>query len=234
MRFPYTGIVEYLAVVCIAVMLTAHVSAAAVKPASTDGEATVYVAGKFSADFDVAYRAVLKPAPHNKSWSTLSILLIGRQIPGPGASVGLVSGASPARMLHAFTDVVYPHLKDDYRSYGANCTLGCVIELRGDAARIYADVDGKEIASWSRSDLYLQRPYIQLNAEAHGAGDSLDASLTPVRTIAAGRSLSLPKCAFTTRGIEPSGLGVLTFHGVSRDAAGAFVNLSNGSHGDKC
>jgi len=228
-----TRIFASAVVICIALSSTARVTIASVKAASSDGEATVYLAGSFSAEFDVAYRAVLKPGDHNKSWSTLSILLVGRQIPGPGASVGLVSDASHPR-ARPFTNVVYSNLKDDYKNYGASCTTGCVIRLRGTAARIYAYVDGKEMASWSRSDLYLQRPYVQLNAEVHAAGDSVDASLTPVRAVVAGHALPHPTCAFTTRGIEPAGLAAITFHGKTNDAGGAFVNLYTGARGDKC
>ena len=73
-------------------VFTAHATAADVKAASSDGEATVYLLDNFSADFDLTYRAVLKPTAHNKSWSSLSILLVGSQIPGPGASVGVNHG----------------------------------------------------------------------------------------------------------------------------------------------
>ena len=66
------------------VFITARLLAANVKSASSDGEATVYLLDKFSADFDLAYRAVLKPAVPRQSWSSLSILLVGSQIPGPG------------------------------------------------------------------------------------------------------------------------------------------------------
>lgn len=208
--------------------------AAAVKSASSDGEATVYVTGTFSKDFDLAYRAVLKPGSRNKSWSTLSILLVGNQIPGPGATVGLVSNTPSSRTLRPFTYVIYPNATYKYQNYRTNCRAGCILELRGDEARIYAYVNGVETADWSRSDLYLQHPYIQLNAEAHGKGDTLNASLTPVRVLVAGHSLHRPNCAFTTRGIEAAGLNVITFHGTTNDASGAFVNLSTSTHGSKC
>jgi hypothetical protein len=117
---------------------TPHAAVAAVKSASSDGEATVYVIDKFSKDFDIAYRAVLKPGNRNKSWSTLSILLVGSRIPGPGATVGLVSDIPNSRALRAFTYVVYPNSTYKYQNYTKNCRAGCILELRGDAARIYA------------------------------------------------------------------------------------------------
>lgn len=221
-------------VTCVVSVLMSQIAVAAVKPASPDGEATVYLLGKFSEDFDVAYRAVLKPAIHNKSWSSLSILLVGSQIPGPGASVGLASTPPSGVSTRPFTYVVYPGLSNDYRSYSATCAKGCIIELRGDARKIYASVNGKRLASWSRSDLYLQHPYIQLNAEVHGSEDYIFASLNPVRTIAVGRRLSRPICAFTTRGIEPTGLAMLIFRGKTSNAAGAFIDLLTGAHRSKC
>jgi hypothetical protein len=220
--------------VTIAVAVSARGAVAAVKSASSDGEATVYLSGAFSTDFDVAYRAVLKPGAHNQSWSSLSILLVGSKIPGPGASVGVASDPSHHGSITSFTYVVYPNLKEDYEVHSVSCTTGCLIELRGDAYDVYAYVNGKQLATWSRSDLYLAHPSIQLNAESHGAGDVLDASLTPVRTTGASRALPRPTCAFTTRGIEPAGLTTLTFDGQTGDESGAFVNLSTGAHGDKC
>lgn len=218
----------------VALVFMVRAAMGAVKSVSPDGEATVYSMGEFSAAFDVAYRAVLRPSARNNSWSTLSILLVGSQIPGPGASVGVASAPPHHRPLRPFTYVVYPGLKDDYESYSTSCVTGCVIELRGDARSIGAYVNGKRLASWSRSDLYIQHPHIQLNAEVHGPGDSIYALLIPVRTTAAGRRLPDPTCAFTTRGIEPTGRATLTFHGKTGDAGGSFVNLSTGVRGDKC
>ena len=227
-------ILAFCVVTYVVIGLKAHATVAAVKSASSDGEATVYLKGKFSRDFDVAYRAILKPAAHNNSWSSLSILLVGSQMPGPGASVGVASDPSHHTSVQAFTYVVYPSIKDNYESHSTSCAEGCLIELRGDTRNIYAYANGNMLASWSRSDLYLQHPHIQLNAEVHGPGDSIFASLTPVRTIVAGRILSHPTCAFTTRGIVPVGLATLTFHGKTSDAGGAFINLITGVHGDHC
>lgn len=89
--------VAFCVVTYVVIGLAAHPAIAAVKSASSDGEATVYLMGKFSTDFDVVYRAALKPAGHNKSWSSLSILLVGTQIPGPGASRRRCHRSSAAR-----------------------------------------------------------------------------------------------------------------------------------------
>jgi hypothetical protein len=215
-------------------MSTSHPAKAAIQSASTDGEATVYITNKFTRDFDIAYRAVLTPGAKNKSWTTLSMLLVGSRLPGPGATVGLATGDPKIRHPHPFVYVVYPGSMHSFHNFNTNCAAGCTIELRGDSRRIYACVDGVELASWSRSDLYLQQPYIQLNGEAHAAGDTLVASLSPIRTTVAGRSIKNPTCAFTTHGIEPRGLDTITFRGMTNDAGGAFLNLGTLNHGDKC
>ena len=232
MRFR-AGFLLALIVTSVAIF-TRYPAKAAVKSASSDGEATVYITDKFTQNFDIAYRAVLKPGAKNKSWTTLSMLLIGSRLPGPGATVGLATGSPAFRGPRPFIYVVYPDSTYSYHNSKTNCETGCTLELRGDGARIYAYVNGVDLASWSRSDLYLQRPYIQLNAEAHAAGDTLIASLSPIRTTVAGRSIKNPACAFTTRGIEPAGLGTITFHGTTNDAGGAFVNLATLHHGNKC
>lgn len=210
-----------------------YVAEGAVKSASTDGEATVYLAGNFTANFDVAYRAVLKPGPRNKSWTSLGILLVGTQIPGPGAFVGLSSDPK-THAVTPYTYVDFPRQGQfEYKKQFGKCDAQCIIELRGDRARIFASINNSVVASWSRSDLYLQHPSIQINAQAHGTGDSIEASLIPMRTTAHGRALN-PTCAFTTRGIEPVGLSTLRFTGTTNDGLGEFVNLSTGTHADKC
>jgi len=215
------------------IVATLRAADAAVKSVSTDGEATVYLAGNFAKPFDLTYRAVLKPGSRNKSWSTLSILLVGSQTPGPGASVGLASDPEH-RSVSPFTYVVFPNQQYDYESRSGHCSDACVIELRGDRSRIYAYINRTLLASWSRSDLYLQHPSIQLNAEAHGDGDTIQASLTPIETSIAGDGVAAPACAFTTRGIEPAGRSTLVFSGKTNDNAGAYVNLTTGARKDKC
>ena len=210
-----------------------HAARSAVKSASTDGEATIYIAGNFTSDFDLAYRAVLKPGTRNKSWTSLGILLLGSQIPGPGAFFGL-SGDPKHHSVTPYTYVNFPGRQLEYKKQIGDCSDSCIIELRGDTARIYAYFNNKLLTSWSRSDLNLRGESIQLNAEAAGAGDELTASLTPLKTVSRGHVLASPKCAFTTRGIEPSGRSTLRFTGSTNNALGHYVTLETGLHADKC
>ena len=174
--------------------------------------ATVYLSGKFAGNFDVAYYALLKPA----------------------ANVGLASNGAGSSAVTPFTDVTYPTNKSTYEASKTNCNNGCIIELRGDAKNLYAYISDKLLATWPRAALQLNDPSFQLNAEAHGAGDTIDGTLSPVRLTAAGHAVKPPTCAFTTRGVEPSGRTTLTFHGVNKTADGEYVSLSTGVHADKC
>ncbi len=234
MRLKFRGLLLLIGLLALSSVFQTMTAPAAVKSVSTDGEATVYLMGNFSGTFDVAYSASLALAAHNKSWSALTILLVGTIIPCPGASIGLASGYPNARTLTAFTDVTYSSLRNSYKSQRVNCPIRCVIELRGNKNNIYAFLDGKRLATWPRVDLSLIKPSIQLNAEAHGVGDVINASLVRIRTIAGGRILPHPTCAFTTRGVEPSGTTNFKFTGTNRNAAGAFIALATGAHSDKC
>ena len=228
------GMILTVALTCLVLSALSHVASAAVQSASTDGEATVYLTGAFAKPFDVAYRAILKPGTHNGSWSSISLLLIGARLPGQSVSIGLSSDPQSNRQTRPFTLVVYPDLTAHYQKWDTNCERGCLVELRGTSDRVQAYVNNIAVASWSRSDLYLKNPYIQLNGEAHGTGDVLYASLTPVRVSVNGKSIKYPTCAFTTRGIEPTGLAKIELRGTVINAPGEFVNLRTGVHGDKC
>jgi hypothetical protein len=217
--------------------LTANLVApcvAAVKTVSTDGEATVYLGGDFSTSFDIAYKARLIPGPRNASWTTVSIMLIGRKIPGPAISVGLASAGRNGRGLSGFTLVTDPSMKYAYKSRPVRCGDGCVIELRGDAKRVEALVDGKPFGSWLRSSVPLLRPSVQLNAEAGRLGDSMRATLSTIRAVAGGVALAPPLCGFTTRGIAPTLSTTLEFAGTANGAPAAYVDLRSGARGDKC
>lgn len=110
MKRFYMWIVICAIVALITIVSWSHRVIAAVKSASTDGEATVYVMGKFSEAFDVAYRGRLNPGARNKSsGTTLSILLIGQDVPGPGVSIGLAGDPSHMHTVHPFTYAVYPN-----------------------------------------------------------------------------------------------------------------------------
>ncbi len=217
------------------VVLTPSTSAAAVTSASTDGEATVYITGDFSRDFDVAYNAVLREAPRNKGWSGVSLLLVGTVIPGPGVSIGLSTGDPSEHEIYAFTSVVDAHGHESYNNTPATCGAGCRIELRGTATSIDAVLNNRVISRWSRASMPLVNPSIQINAEVAKAGDTIHAVLTPVALTIGTRTLKSPTCAFTTQGVEPNGVGALTFSGAFRPGAqAAFVSLKTGHRGDKC
>jgi hypothetical protein len=161
-------------------------------------------------------------------------MLIGRKIPGPAISVGLASAGRNGRALSAFTFVTDAAMKYAYKSRPVRCADGCVIELRGDARRIEARVDGKPAGSWLRSAIPLWQPSMQLNAEASRAGDSIEATLGPIRTIASGAPLSQPACAFTTRGIIPTASSPFAFAGTMNGEPGEYIDLRTGARGDKC
>lgn len=221
----------------VAIALQALAAASAlgsVKPVSPDGEATVYLAGDFSGDFEIAYRARLAPAPHNKSWSTLSVLLVGRVIPGPGASVGIANGVPSGGVLSTFSDVTFADGKNSYRNGHTACSAGCVLELHGTKQDVRALIDGKQVAFWPRSALSLVGPSIQLNAEVHAAGDVITASLVRLHAVAGGLALADPTCAFTTRGIEANGRRTLRFTGTNHAAPGTYFSPITGARSDSC
>ena len=216
-------------------VLAAAAPVAAVTSASTDGEATVYVTGDFSSGFDVAYNAVLHEAPQNKGWSGVSLLLVGTVIPGPGVSVGLSTGDPSERKIYAFTSVVDTHGHQTYKSTPVICNAGCRIELRGTATSLEALLNNRVISRWTRISMPLVNPSIQVNAEVAKPRDTILAVLAPVSMIARTKTLANPTCAFTTQGVEPSGIGTLKFSGAFRPGARvAFVSLKTGHRGEKC
>src|SRR5271163_41417 len=75
---------------------------------STDGEATVYLMGDFTSDFDLRYRATLSASVSNRSWSTIGIMLLGRANPGRSVEIGLANGDPDGQTVVAFTSARYP------------------------------------------------------------------------------------------------------------------------------
>ncbi len=210
-----------LLLVGILMIATVQPALSDVKPVSSDGEATVYLPGNFSGAFDLAYKATLAKMRENRGFSWLSVLLIGKAVPGPGVSVGLANGDPNGRTISAFTSVTDAALKNSYQSHHVSCLRGCIIELRGDALKVEAFVEGVAVGTWPRSMLHLEMPSVQLNAEVNRSGDAVVASLSPLRTVADGKNLPKPVCAFTTRGIEPHTKGeLLTFTGINRKDTG--------------
>ena len=226
------------AAISIAVLLLGAVAPAAakVKATSTDGEATVYLTADFTHDFDLAYRIDFAPKSTNKAWSVVSILLLNGVGNGASVSVGLSRGFPNPTTLAAFTTANAPGEKADYRSVPVACARTCLVELRGTATAIAALVEGHSIGRWSRRRLQLDAAAVQVNAEVAELGDALHATMSPVRTLAAGQLID-PSCAFTTQGIEPhlQTRGAISFEGVRRKIARVtYISLVDGSTGDSC
>lgn len=223
-------------------LLAAALAAAAASPAparvkavSTDGEATIYATGDFSAEFDVAYKVVFRPNSSNRSWTSISVLLLGRK--GPGyISIGLFGGYPKAGETSAFVTYAAGSRRAKFSTI-RNDSPRPVLELRGDETHLYAYLNGVRIASWLRSVYRIERPYLQINGEVAASGDVIDARLTPVRLIASRHALHYPTCAFTTQGVTPSANrdGVLIISGARRISARAtFIRLADGAPVERC
>lgn len=210
-------------------------------PVSTDGEATVYVMGEFSRGFNLAYYAVLRPTPTNRSNTFIGIMLLGRRNPGSSIALGLTRAASIAHALRFYLSISAKNGGNHYTTFPAACSPSCELILRGDRYALYAFVvteDGiRKLGAWSRADLELVRPYVQLNGEVTRPGDSIAGALTPIRMVADSLDLSAPTCAFTTRGILPrrDPNGTLTFSGsYGIEAPASFIDLKSGRFVDRC
>jgi hypothetical protein len=204
---------------------------------STDGEATVYLTGDFSGDFDVAYDVAFEPAPANRSWTTVSIALLGRT-PGASMAVGLSRGYPTPATLAGFTLANAAQQRMRYLPFTVTCTTTCLLELRSQQGMVYALIDGHRVGAWPRSAMPIAKPYLQINGEVSRIGDRILARLTPVHTLARGFALGAPTCAFTTQGIEPAafgGRGALRFSG-ARDPSGrvTYLALYNGAPIARC
>jgi hypothetical protein len=206
-----------------------------VKAVSTDGEATVYLPGNFTGTFDVKYRATIAPFPRNGSWTMVGLLLIGTVNPGPSAYVGVTSPGRDARNV-SFAMATEAGDKSSYVATQDACLKSCVIELRGDRKVIQALVNGRVAMTWTRATIPLDRPGVQLNAEVQQPSDRIEASLTPIRIVAASHVLGTPMCGFTTQGVVPAVHGErIMFAGSYAPGAQAdFVALKTGRLGDHC
>jgi hypothetical protein len=208
---------------------------AAVHAVSTDGEATVYLAGDFSKGFTVAYHARLDRTQSNRSWTVLGIMLVGAVNPGPAVEVGLTR-ANGAQAVRVFTTQTSASGTTRYESRTAHCNPACDLVLRGDSRYVYASIGSSNLAKWPRSGFAFVKPYVQINGEIARPGDAIAAILFPIRTVANSETI-FPTCAFTTRGVRPSRLpdGTLTFSGTYRaNASAAFVRLSDGRLSNRC
>jgi hypothetical protein len=209
---------------------------AKVRTISTDGEATIYLMGDYSRDFDLAYNVVFDPAPANRSWSSLTLSLLGPLQPSASISVGLTRGYPKAAAVRGFIASSRPRKPGAYKSFSVRCSLTCGIELRGDKTTVYALVNGRTVGTWDRKAFRVIRPYVQLNGEVNAIADRISARLYMVRALAGGKSLK-PTCAFTTQGVEPRAIGssAVAFSGSRRqNARVTYISLMNGSTGDSC
>jgi len=212
----------------------------AIKPVSTDGEATVYVTADFRHGFNVAYNAVLAQIRSNRSTTFLSLMLLGRRNPGGSIAVGLSRGGS-AQALEVFVTTTTSRGANHYESFPVACVPGCALILRGDRYGLYAFVvtaDGiQKLGSWARADFELAKPYLQLNAEVTAQQDRIAATLIPMRLVVDSADLSSPRCAFTTRGVVPrrNADGTLEFTGSFRPGATiSFIDLKDNKFVDRC
>lgn len=217
-----------LAVPCIAL--------AKVHAVSTDGEATVYLTDDFSKNFELTYAVAYPPAPRNRSWSDVSLLLLGRT-PGGSISIGLTRGSPNQRKLSALAIVIRAGGNPVQKMFPVTCNETCTLTLNGDDQNITVAVNGKIVALVPRAALALTRPYVQINGEVSAVGDTIYATLKPLRTTLARKPIAATTCAFTTQGVSASALpgGGLRFSG-KRDpnADAAFVSLIDGSMGNSC
>lgn len=211
-------------------------SNAKVKPVSTDGEATVYLNGDFLREFELSYDITFHPARHNRSLSFIDVILLGGIPPSGSITVGLMLGAPNPSALSAFVTTNRRGEKQKFEQFPLTCRSHCRLELKGNTTEFSASIQGRRIRTWSRSDVLMRKPYVQLNGEVSGPGDSIFALVAPIRMTAGGHSLR-PTCAFTTRGIEARSTSshAFEFVGTSRsDARVTYVSLRTGNAQEKC
>jgi hypothetical protein len=201
---------------------------------TTHGEATVYVAGNFTRDFDVSYVLAVDTRRNNRSFTTIGVMMIGATDPGPSAEVGLANGYPSAKGTSGFVLGSHGHGTTSSAVWGLPCGATCTIELRGNSDHVSAYLDGRLAGTWSRSDLSIESPYIQINAEVYKEGDAISASVVTKKATAGGRALQAPICEFTTGGIEARSKSPtsIRFAGVYRSGArSTYAWLKSGTEG---
>jgi hypothetical protein len=156
---------------------------------------------------------------------------------GGSISIALTRGTPNQQVLSALTIVARAGGKSVEKMFRVTCAKACLLTLAGDARHIDVAVNGRIATMVPRAALAVTRPYVQINGEVSAVGDSMSATLKPVRTTVDGKPIAAPTCAFTTQGIRASALpdGGLRFSG-KRDpnAEVTFVSLIDGSTGDTC
>jgi hypothetical protein len=133
-------------------------------------QGTVYRTDDFSGDFDLQYDATMAPAPSNRSWSLVGVMLKARTAPS-WIEIGLSRGDPDAATLSGFTAASTSAGKKSWNPVQAECAPACEIELKGDRTALYAFVNGRKIEEFSRLSLPIVKAYVQLNAQVNAVGD---------------------------------------------------------------
>jgi hypothetical protein len=228
-------IAAYIIASLVAFAPSSHTARASLTLA-THGEATVYVAGNFSRDFDVSYAFAIDTRRKNRSFTTIGVMMIGATDPGPSAEVGLANGYPSAKSTSGFVSGSHAHGTKSSDVWGLPCGATCTVELRGNSDHVSAFLDGRLAGTWSRPDLSIESPYIQINAEVYKEGDAISAFIVTKKATAGGRALQAPICEFTTGGIEARSTSPtsMTFSGVYRSGArSTYAWLKSGAEGVK-
>ena len=217
--------------------LGATISVGAAKATNVEREAAVYLTGDLSRSFTISYQVGLQPASSNRSWTTIGLTFLGRAETSASVEVGLARGPSPAGRLTAFVSVTGVKSHPAFRGFDVDCTMRCVLTLRGDANTLSAAINAEVVAEWTRSEIHISNSLVQLNAEVLKPGDKLSAVFVPIRLVTNGELMQSPACGLTARGIEPRVLpdGVIAFSGTYHAGArSALVLLNTGRHVDRC
>ena len=143
-------IASYIIASLIAFAPSSHGARASLTSA-THGEATVYIAGNFTRDFDVSYVILLAGPSNNKSFTTIGMMLIGATDPGPTAEVGLAQDYPAANDVSGFAIGSRDHGTTSSAIWGISCGSTYTVELRGTSDHVYGYVGGRLAAAWSRT-----------------------------------------------------------------------------------
>jgi hypothetical protein len=173
---------------------------AAPMASSAAAGATVYVSGDFRRDFSVEYNIEFWADYRNKGSSTLAITFLGGPPPSDEVAVGLHAITRSGRVFTAVTRDGRPTIRETRFV----CVKFCRLSLRGDVNGISAYMDDVWLQSWPRFSLRAPAPAFQLSVAVSTPGDRVTTSLDPSRNTAGGRTLGMPTCASTTRGIDVS------------------------------
>jgi hypothetical protein len=220
-----------LAAVLTSLCATTLTFASAATPYSKDGEATVYLEGRFDRPFILRYDAGLRLERANTSWSTLSIALLGGAPPSDAVTIGIYPADTGVRVFVG----VSRGTTNTFRDTGVRCEDGCRLALRGNRDTLIATVDGREVGRWPRFAFHMPAPGVQLNGEVSALGDRIDGWLRPIDVRVDGTSI-IPRCAFTTGGVAAQRIGrALRYEGTHvAGATSVYASLITGRTGERC